>query len=124
LDFEDNLHCLFAILVGMCPETAVAVSSYQQVCVQLGLKPWSTDELSKVNFVELEQSLLALNNISYFWRRSILQSCADIIQSDGRVAFKEYEALRVIAECLSSPLPVLMMELEQRDYRDDPIPFE
>jgi hypothetical protein len=58
------------------------------------------------------------------WRKVILQACADIVQSDGRVEFLEYEALRVVADCMESPLPLMMIAMDTLDDRDTPIPFE
>lgn len=122
--FKGALNTLFMVFVHLNPSRSVAEKAYLDVCSSMNLPPSQVVSLEQVGFERLDQSLRLLDSISYMWRKVILQSCADIVQSNGKIAFAEYEALRIVAECLDSPLPLLRIPLEERDERDDPIPFE
>lgn len=121
--FKGALNILFMVFVNLNPDRSVAEKAYEDVCTRMNLNAQSFIDLDEIGYKKLDQALQLLDSISYMWRKVILQSCADIIQSDGHVAFKEYEALRIVAECLDSPLPVLRIPLEEKDERDQPIPF-
>lgn len=121
--FKGALSILFSVFVNLSQDPAAAEATYRRTCAQLDLVPESVPSLEEIGFDRLDQALELLDSVSFMWRGVILQGCADIIQSDGEVGFREYEALRIIAECLESPLPVLMIGLSEGDPRDLPIPY-
>lgn len=121
--FKGALSILFGVFVNLSRDRAAAEGAYHGVCSQLDLVAERVTSLEELGFDRLDQALELLDSVSFMWRGVILQGCADIIQSDGEVGFREYEALRIIAECLDSPLPVLMVGLSETDPRDTPIPF-
>ncbi|EAR08163.1 Peptidase M48, Ste24p [Reinekea sp. MED297] len=121
--FKGALAVLFGVFVNLSRDRSAAEASYRSVCGQLDLAVESVPSLTEIGFDRLDQALELLDSVSFMWRGVILQGCADIIQADGEVGFREYEALRIIAECLDSPLPVLMIGLSEADPRDAPIPY-
>lgn len=109
--FKNELDTLFSALVELNPDTVRAEEMREQVCAryQIAYRPKTT--LETVGFDTLSSALERLDNVSFMWRKNILQACADIVESNGQIAFREYEALRVVAECLACPLPPLVMEV-------------
>jgi Zn-dependent protease with chaperone function len=122
--FEASIKVVLEVFVSLSPDSLKAAETYKQIGKQLGFAVNEASTLGEVGFDRLDGALHQLDGISFIWRKVILQGCADIIESDGKVAFQEYEALRVVAECLDSPLPLLMIETVVADDRDAPIPFE
>ncbi len=123
-NFAQSLRILFASIARFTPDQVLAEQGYAQVCQQLGIEEEGSGWPVRVAYEQLSEALAELSGISFMWRKVILQACADLIQQDGHIAFREYELLRIVAECLESPLPVLMVSLEAHDPRDELIPFE
>lgn len=122
--FNGALLTLFGVFVNLSSDRTAAEQAYRQVCEQLSLNAGPVPSLTSIGYDRLDQALTLLDSVSFMWRRVILQGCADIIQSDGRIGFREYEALRIVSECMASPLPVLMIGLEATDPRDSAIPYD
>lgn len=61
----------------------------------------------RCTLAELDASFRRLAQLSPLLKQPVLQSCADLILKDGRVAPEEYELLRATAELLDCPLPPL-----------------
>jgi Zn-dependent protease with chaperone function len=122
--YDESVCVVLAVFVSLNPDVTKATELYQQIINQLGLNLVPVGTLKDVGYERLDQALRHLNSISFMWRKVILQACADIVQSDGRVEFLEYEALRVVADCMESPLPLMMIAMDTLDDRDTPIPFE
>jgi hypothetical protein len=62
-------------------------------------------ELARANLAELDAALGRLAQATPALKRQILQACADTVAADGRVAAREAELLRAIADGLDCPLP-------------------
>jgi Zn-dependent protease with chaperone function len=122
--YYESLNVLFNVFVSLNPDSTKSIPSYEAICSQIGMTPKLGSGLSDIGFEKFDKAIQNLDSISFMWRKMILQSCADIVQSNGQIAFREYEALRIVAECLDCPMPPLMTELEPSDERDQPIPFE
>lgn len=122
--FKGALKILFGVFVNLSQDRNAATKAYQNVCEQMNIGVDAVPSLDSIGFERLDQALELLDSVSFLWRKVILQGCADIIQADGNVGFREYEALRIVAECMDSPLPVLMIGLTEADPRDTAIPFE
>ncbi|TCS40157.1 M48 family metallopeptidase [Reinekea marinisedimentorum] len=115
---------LFRILVEQSRDVVEAEQMYKSVCERFGIVYQPNKTLQEVGFDKLSSALLALQTVSFSHRKAVLQACADIIQSDGEIDFREYEVVRIIAECLECPMPVLVLSgAEAIDERDIPIPF-
>jgi len=121
--YFDVLRPIFNVLVEVNPDKPAAEKVNREICTRIGMAYEPNRSLNEVGYDKLDQAMVMLDGISFMWRKVILQACADIIQSDGKVAFREYEILRVIAECLECPLPPLMIDLDESDPRDQAIPF-
>lgn len=70
----------------------------------------STDQLAlngKVSVSDLRNSLGRLNQLSPMLKPAILDACAQCVRHDGKVAPREYELLRLVADQLDCPLPPL-----------------
>jgi hypothetical protein len=119
-----SLSDLFRILVGQSRDVVAAEQMYKVVCERFGIEYQPNKTLKEIGFDQLSAALNALDTVNFTLRKGVLQACADIIQSDGEINFKEYEVLRIIAECLECPMPVLVLGgTESIDERDIPIPF-
>lgn len=115
---------LFRILVEQSRDVVAAENMYQTVCERFDIEYQRNKTLQEIGFDKLSSALQALQVVSFSHRKSVLQACADIIQSDGEINFREYEVLRIIAECLECPMPVLVLTgADAIDERDIPIPF-
>lgn len=120
----DNLSDLFRILVEQSRDVVAAENMYKSVCERFGIEYQPNKSLKEVGFDKLSLAIQSLESVSFMQRKTVLQACADIIQSDGEINFKEYEVLRILAECLESPMPLLVMTgADDIDERDIPIPF-
>jgi len=58
-------------------------------------------------------ALEQMGQIAYFWRRSVLQACVDVVRADGVLYQDEYELIRTLGDCLGCPIPP-MIEHEWR----------
>lgn len=88
------------------PEQAKAV--YQRVIAPFDFKDKALRSPDQAGFQAVTQSLDELQDIAFFWRKSVLQACVDVVQSDGTVHQDEYELIRTLADCLGCPIPPLI----------------
>lgn len=63
--------------------------------------------VEKITVSDLRDSLKRLNQLSPMLKPAILDACAQCVRHDGRVAPREYELLRIVADQLDCPLPPL-----------------
>jgi Zn-dependent protease with chaperone function len=116
--YKQSLHVLFSALVELSPDKVKAEAMLKQVCGRFDIDYSPKNSLEEVGYDKLAEALSQLETVSFLWRKSIIQACADIVESDGRIAFREYEALRVIGECFECPLPPLVMEITEVTAND------
>ncbi len=121
--YFNDLQVLFNVLVELNPDKQAAEAAQQAVCQRLGMECKPNQTLREVGYDRVGAALQALENVNFMWRKVILQGCADIVESDGAIGFREYEIMRVVAECLDCPMPLLMVGAGVFDERDIPIPF-
>lgn len=121
--FKPAVAQLLTSLVDESPNRAIATQALDKITNQLSL-PSSPAAIVGTGYERLSDALMKLDGVSFMWRKVVLEACVDIVQSDGRIEFKEYETLRLVAECLQCPVPPLMMAAEFMDPRDQPIPFQ
>jgi Zn-dependent protease with chaperone function len=119
--FRPAIEEVLSAFRSLSPSPDQADRAYRSLCRSMSLSP--KPERHTNEFTPLADALIQLSSVSFTWRKVILEGCADIVQSNGRVAFKEYEALRVVADCMECPLPILRVEPGTTDPRDEPIPF-
>jgi Zn-dependent protease with chaperone function/uncharacterized tellurite resistance protein B-like protein len=62
-------------------------------------------ELARANLGELDAALGRLTEAAPVLKRRILEACANAVSADGRLAVREAELLRAIADALDCPLP-------------------
>jgi Zn-dependent protease with chaperone function/uncharacterized tellurite resistance protein B-like protein len=62
-------------------------------------------ELARANLGELDAALGRLTEAAPALKRRILEACANAVSADGRLAVREAELLRAIADALDCPLP-------------------
>ncbi|MBU2862583.1 M48 family metallopeptidase [Reinekea forsetii] len=109
--YKTELDVLFRALVELNPNKEKAEQMRERVCARYQINYQQKELVEPIGFDTVAGALDKLDNVSFMWRKNILQACADIVESNGQIAFREYEALRVLAECLACPLPPLVMEL-------------
>ncbi|MDN3648805.1 M48 family metallopeptidase [Reinekea marina] len=109
--YKTELDVLFRALVELNPNKEKAEQMRERVCARYQINYQQKELVEPIGFDTVAVALDKLDNVSFMWRKNILQACADIVESNGQIAFREYEALRVLAECLACPLPPLVMEL-------------
>jgi hypothetical protein len=63
--------------------------------------------LPKVTLPALQQSLDRLSQLSPLMKPAVIDACAHCVSHDGRVAAKEYELMRLVADQLNCPMPPL-----------------
>ncbi|MGD0538136.1 MAG: M48 family metallopeptidase [Verrucomicrobiota bacterium] len=92
--------------VGTTDETARARA------FQAGLRALGDEEpdatplpLAQCSVDQLDATLERLNQVSAPLKRALLQACAEVVATDGRIESSEAEALRAIADSLDCPLP-------------------
>lgn len=122
--FKGDLDVIFSALVEINPDKAKAEKMRENVYgrFQIDYKPNAT--LEEVGYDKVTKALTNLESISFMWRKSILQACADIVESNGKIAFREYEALRVLGECFDCPVPPLVMEIAEKQSKNlEPIEY-
>jgi len=107
-NYYDALTIIFNVLVELSRDKAAAEQAHQAICRQLGMAHQPNQTLQSIGYQRLGTALLALDRLNFFWRKMLLQAFADLIQSDGQVEFREYEILRIMAECMECPLPPLL----------------
>ena len=103
-----GLTTIFNVLVELSRDKVAAENAHQAICRQLGMDHQPNQTLRSIGYQRLGTALMALDSLNFFWRKTLLQAFADIIQSDGQVEFREYEIVRVMAECMECPLPPLL----------------
>jgi Zn-dependent protease with chaperone function len=92
--------------VGTTDEAARARS------FQAGLRALGDEEpdatplpLAQCSVDQIDAALERLNQLSAPLKRALLQACAEVVATDGRIESSEAEALRAIADSLDCPLP-------------------
>jgi Zn-dependent protease with chaperone function len=108
-----DVQVLLSALVHVNREPLLAKAAFEQT-----LKPFDVPDKSllpaeQAGLIEVTGALGHLADIAHFWRRSVLQACADVIRADGAIYQDEYELLRTLADCLGCPMPP-MVEHEWR----------
>ncbi|WP_372957824.1 M48 family metallopeptidase [Marinobacter sp.] len=63
--------------------------------------------IPRATVASLSDSLKRLNQLSPMLKPAILEACAQCVQHDGQVEAREYELLRIVADQLDTPLPLL-----------------
>jgi len=95
------------------PEQAEAV--YDRVIAPFDFPNKTLKSPDQAGFRSVTEALEDLQDIAFFWRKSVLQACVDIIQADGAVHQDEYELIRTVADCLGCPMPPLVEREWTRD---------
>ncbi|MFQ3232271.1 MAG: Zn-dependent protease with chaperone function, partial [Reinekea sp.] len=109
--FKSDLDIVFTALVELNPDKEKAERMRESVYSRFQMEYQANSTLEEVGYDKVAKALANLESISFMWRKTILQACADIVESNGRIAFREYEALRVLGECFDCPIPPLVMEV-------------
>ncbi|WP_320822739.1 M48 family metallopeptidase [Reinekea sp.] len=107
-NYFSALSTIFNVLVELSRDKTAAEQAHQNICRQLGMAHEPNQTLQSIGYQRLGVALMSLESINFFWRKTLLQAFADLIQADGQVEFREYEILRIMAECLECPLPPLL----------------
>ncbi|MFT5007791.1 MAG: hypothetical protein ACI868_000483 [Granulosicoccus sp.] len=105
--YHRALTTIFNSLVELSRDKAAAEKAHQAICRQLDIAYRPNQTLQSIGYQGLGSALMALEQVNFVWRRTLLQAFGDIIQADGRVEFREYELLRIMAQCLACPMPPL-----------------
>ena len=105
--YQRALSTIFNILVELSRDKVAAEKAHQAICRQMDIAYRPSQTLQSIGYQGLGSALMALQQVNFVWRKTLLQAFADIIQADGRVEFREYEILRIMAQCLACPMPPL-----------------
>ncbi|MHA7879110.1 MAG: M48 family metallopeptidase [Saccharospirillum sp.] len=108
------LRVLLSALVYQNRDPAQARARYEQVAAPFD---WPEKHLlpqADAGFEQVTDALEQLAQVPFFWRRSILQACVDIVQADGDIHQEEYDLVRTIADSLGCPMPPLIEREWQR----------
>ncbi|MCH8531852.1 MAG: M48 family metalloprotease [Saccharospirillum sp.] len=108
------LRILLSALVYQNRETERAAARYEQVAAPFDWPEKSLLPEAEAGFTQVSDALEQLARVPFFWRRSIIQACVDIIQADGDIHQEEYDLVRTIADCLGCPMPPLIEREWQR----------
>ncbi|TNE78844.1 MAG: peptidase M48, partial [Gammaproteobacteria bacterium] len=63
--------------------------------------------LEKVTMRQLREALQVLNGLSPLLKPAVIDACGHCILHDGKVAVREYELMRLVADQLDCPMPPL-----------------
>lgn len=108
------LRVVLSALVYQNRERELAAARYEQVAAPFDWPEKTLLPESEAGFDQVSDGLEQLARVPFFWRRSIIQACVDIIQADGAVHQGEYDLVRTIADCLGCPMPPLIEREWQR----------
>ncbi|HET8849285.1 MAG TPA: M48 family metallopeptidase [Marinobacter sp.] len=100
------LFSLFARAGTDHPDEASAL--YREALASFGEQTSvDADPLPRVTLPALQQSLERLSQLSPLMKPAVIDACAHCVSHDGRVAAKEYELMRLVADQLNCPMPPL-----------------
>ena len=107
---ETDLNLLLSLMAraGTSSDDA-ATSLHQQVVASFMERPGKAAPafIPRATVASLSNSLKRLNQLSPVLKPAILDACVQCVQHDGQVEAREYELLRIVADQLDAPLPLL-----------------
>lgn len=122
LPFSDSIYTLFWAAAYLDDDQKNAEQAVANEMERLGLtKPVHVFE--HVDFSQVPDALMKLQGISFLWRKIILEACVDIVRRDDVLSVEEYELIRLIADCLSCPVPPMVIEPVSKPVELSPIEY-
>lgn len=106
---------LLSALVYQNRQPAQAEAVFERVIAPFDFPDKTLRSPEQAGFRAVTEALENLQDIAFFWRKSVLQACVDLVQADGAVHQDEYELIRTVADCLGCPMPPLV----EREWRPD-----
>ncbi len=107
---ETDLSLLFSLMARAgTSNDQEAKQLHQQVIASFirGQRGSSPVLFPRATVASLSHSLKRLNQLSPLLKPAVLDACAQCVQHDGQVEAREYELLRLVADQLDIPLPLL-----------------
>lgn len=101
------LSILLSALVHQNRQPDVAGSVFHRVMAPFDVTDKALKSAGEAHFAAVTQALETLAEVAFFWRRSVIQACIDLVQADGSIYQEEYELIRTIADALGCPMPPL-----------------
>ncbi|MFL1483446.1 M48 family metallopeptidase [Marinobacter sp. LN3S78] len=105
-----DLNTLFSLMARAGTRNQAEANTLHRQAVASFADRQGADNLAlveKVTVSSLRDSLGRLNQLSPMLKPAILDACAQCVRHDGRIAPREYELLRIVADQLDCPLPPL-----------------
>ncbi|WP_428239664.1 M48 family metallopeptidase [Gynuella sp.] len=109
----EELQLLLSSLVYLNTDLQKASHTYKQAMASMGFTDRWLLSRSAIPLTRLQPAINELNALSFILKRTVIQSCSDIILSDLQVNVSEYDYLRTIAIVFGCPMPPLILEQEQ-----------
>lgn len=107
-DCEPAVLSLLSALVYQNREPEKAKAVFERIMAPFDFKDKALRPADRAGFQEVTNALEDLADVAFFWRKSVLQACVDLVQADGAVHQDEYELIRTIADSLGCPMPPLV----------------
>lgn len=100
-----EIQTLLSALVYSQPDFRLATENYKKVMSSFNLKDQWLLSKNAVDYASISLALWKLRDLNFLLRKPLLQACADIVMSDGKVSSEEYEFLRIVSDSLGCPIP-------------------
>jgi len=108
-----DLVVVLSALVHVNRQPLLAAAAFEQVVQPFDIAGKALLAPEQADFRAVTDALEQMGQIAYFWRRSVLQACVDVVRADGVLYQDEYELIRTLGDCLGCPIPP-MIEHEWR----------
>ena len=85
-----------------------AVNSYKKGSEFLWKKNKDILRPTDLNVVKIYEAVKAIKKSRTVYKKRFLQSCQKVIEFDGKITIKEFEALRMFSEAMLVPMPPII----------------
>lgn len=103
---EDEVCYLFSFLLDFShTEEQTKTTLFNETILRLLSKSHKKPIIKQFDPLQFRKILEKLNALSPELKNKLLSSCVDLILNDEKIDFEEAELLRIISECLDSPMP-------------------
>ncbi|WP_404361758.1 M48 family metallopeptidase [Marinobacter sp.] len=106
-----SLHCLFSLAARAAAGTPEQAAKLHKEAMAgfAGRQDGNGELASRVDIHQLRDALKQLNQLSPLLKPAVIDACAHCVLDDSKVSSREYTVLRLVADQLDCPMPLLMV---------------
>lgn len=109
----DDIAQLFAFILFFSDNAEDQAKHFSAALFTLTPEERPVPEVSEFKPIQFRCTLERLNGLTPVLKSKLISACVDLILLDNKIEMEEAELLRVISECLDSPMPPILQQQEK-----------